>query len=145
GQKDPGVHLYGHKWQSQKGRPFNNFAMRVVLKLAEGLEISMGEKATAGVPLKVEGEEEEVPARIEEKGGHETEGLVLRFVLEKGWMKELPEAVARLVKILSFLVQTIDCTIGNPLLSSKEEVFPCFLCPPIWSCRNGALRKSYLG
>jgi hypothetical protein len=49
------MHLDGHEWQSQKGRPFDNFAMRVVLKLAEALEISMGEKATAGAPLKVEG------------------------------------------------------------------------------------------
>ncbi|GJX10826.1 hypothetical protein Tco_0200685, partial [Tanacetum coccineum] len=75
-------HLYGHEWQSQKGRPFDNFAMRVVLKLAEG-------------GLVTAWEEEELPARIEEKGGHETEGSVLRFALEKVWMKELPEAVSR--------------------------------------------------
>ncbi|GKD12348.1 hypothetical protein Tco_1196755, partial [Tanacetum coccineum] len=71
-----------------------------------------------------------------------SEGSVLRFALEKGWMKELSEAAARLVKILSFLAQIIDFAIGNPLLSSKEEVFPCFFCPPIWSCRSGALRKN---
>lgn len=80
------MHLYGHEWQSQKGRPFDNFAMRVVLKLAEALEISMGEKGSTiesrglfrsrisgkiGLTgaLVTAGEEEEVPARIEAKDG----------------------------------------------------------------------------
>ncbi|GKE66930.1 hypothetical protein Tco_1521091, partial [Tanacetum coccineum] len=81
-RRETRVHLYGHEWQSQKGRPFDNFAMRVVLKLAEG-------------GLVTAWEEEELPARIEEKGGHETEGSVLQFAFEKVWMKELPEAVSR--------------------------------------------------